>query len=282
MSKQEWLERLIFKREELLMSMAGLGQAGWTTGEVLPGWSAKDVLAHIAAWETRVATYLPDLLADNGMHIVGAEADTFNTEQVALRRERTPRELLQELADSRRRVLETLANVRDDDLTQPHAVPWGQVTIERWALRETCEHDGEHAAQLRAWRATHAAREAGRSLWDVLVDDMAAQRAGLFMACLGLDANTLVSTPVMGEWTVKDLLAHMAAWDDIHADRAELALAGREALAGWEMLSVPPAGTLITGASVASASPSGSTSIVTSFFASGARAAIDWAVFKAV
>ena len=64
MSKQDWLERLAFKREELLMSVEGLSQAGWTTGEVLPGWTAKDVLAHIAAWETRVATYLPDLLAD--------------------------------------------------------------------------------------------------------------------------------------------------------------------------------------------------------------------------
>jgi len=240
MPKQEWLERLAFKREELLMSVEGLSQAGWTTGEVLPGWTAKDVLAHIAAWETRVATYLPDLLADSiGSHPespslgsggpVGIEADTFNVEQVALRREHAPRELLQELADSRRYVLETLANARDDDLTQPHAMPWGQVTIERWALQEICEHDGEHAAQLRAWRAERAPRESGRSLWDVLVDDMAAQRAGLLMACLGLDANTLVSVPVMSEWTVKDVLAHMAAWDDIHAHRAELALAGREA-----------------------------------------------------
>jgi uncharacterized damage-inducible protein DinB len=231
MSKQEWLERLAFKREELLMSVEGLSQIGWTMDEVLPGWTAKDVLAHIAAWETRVATYLPDLLADSGRRWnggpVGVEADTFNAEQVALRRERTPRELLQELADSRRRILEALTTVNDDGLTQPHAVPWGQVTIERWALQEIYEHDGEHAAQLRAWRAEHP--ESGRSLWDVLVDDMAAQRAGLLMACLGLDANTLVSAPVMSEWTVKDVLAHVAAWDDIHATRAELALAGREA-----------------------------------------------------
>ena len=242
MSKQEWLERLAFKREELLMSVAGLSQVGWTTGEVLPGWSAKDVLAHIAAWETRVATYLPDLLADSGRHpespslggggLVGVEADTFSAEQVALRRERTPRELLAELSDSRRRILEALANARDDDLVNPRAAPWGQVTIERWALQEIYEHDGHHAAQLRTWRAVHAARaprESGRSLWDVLVDDMAAQRAGLLMACLGLDANTLVSVPVMSEWTVKDVLTHVAAWDDTHANRAELALAGREA-----------------------------------------------------
>jgi len=229
MSKQEWLERLAFKREELLMSVEGLSQAGWTTSEVLPGWTAKDVLAHMAAWEMHVAKHLPDLLVDNGLHIVGVEADTFNAEQVALRRESTPHELLQELADSRQRILEALTTANDDDLTQPHAVPWGQVTIERWALQEIYEHDGEHAAQLRAWRAAHAARESGRSLWDVLVDDMAAQRAGLLMACLGLDANMLISVPVMSEWTVKDVLAHVAAWDDIHANRAELALAGREA-----------------------------------------------------
>ena len=234
MSKQEWLERLAFKREELLMSVEGLSQAGWTTSEVLPGWTAKDVLAHMAAWEMHVAKHLPDLLVDNGLHIVGVEADTFNAEQVALRRESTPHELLQELADSRQRILEALTTANDDDLTQSHAVPWGQVTIERWALQEIYEHDGEHAAQLRAWRAAHP--ESGRLLWDVLVDDMAAERAGLWMACLGLDANTLVSTRVMGEWTVKDVLAHVAAWDDVHADRADLALTGREAeIAGVEL-----------------------------------------------
>jgi len=226
MSKQDWLERLAFKREELLMSVEGLSQTGWTTSEVSPGWTAKDVLAHIAAWETRVAVHFPDLLTDDGMHILSVEAEAFNAEQVALRRERSPRELLQELADSRRCILEALTAANDDDLVKPRAVPWGQITIERWALQEIYEHDSEHAAQLRAWRAEHP--ESGRSLWDVLVDDMAAERAGLWIACLGLDANTLVSTLVMGEWTVKDVLAHVAAWDDIHANRAELALAGRE------------------------------------------------------
>ena len=227
MSKQEWLERLAFKRKELLMSVEGLSQAGWTAGEVSPGWTAKDVLAHIAAWETRVATGLPDLLADRGTRLVGVEADAFNAEQVTLRRERTPRELLLELADSRRRILEALTTAGDDELIKPRAVLWGQITIERWALREIYEHDDDHAMQLRAWCAAHP--ESGRSLGEALVDDMAAERAGLLLACLGLDANTLVSTPVMGEWTVKDVLAHVAAWDNIHANRAELALTGREA-----------------------------------------------------
>jgi hypothetical protein len=34
---------------------------------------------------------------------------------------------------------------------------------------------------------------------------------------------------VADEWTIKDILAHLAAWDDFHTARAELALAGREA-----------------------------------------------------
>lgn len=227
MSKQKWLERLAFKRDELLASLDGISRAGWTTGQASPGWTAKDVLAHMAAWETRVAAHLPDLLADQGMRIAGVEADAFNAEQVALRQDRTPRELLGELADSRQRILEALAGASDDDLTRPRAVPWGQVTIERWALQEIYEHDKDHAAQLRAWRTMYLA--SGRSLRDTLVDQMAAERAGLLMACLGLDFKTLVSAPVMDEWTIKDILAHVAAWDDTYAARTELALAGREA-----------------------------------------------------
>ena len=228
-TQQEWLECLAHTRQELLASIDGLSATGWATGEMLPGWTVQDTLAHIAAWETRVATLLPDLLSDNGMRVVGVEVETFNAEQVALRRARAPRELLDELADSRRRTLEALANVSDDDLTRLRSVPWGQLSIEHWALQEICDHDGEHATQLRAWRAAHNSRESGRSLWDARVDGMAAERAGLLFACLGLDANTLASTPVAGEWTIKDVLAHVAAWDDLHAARAELALAGREA-----------------------------------------------------
>jgi len=228
MSKQEWLIRLASSRDELLASFDGLSRSGWMN-QVLPDWTAKDVLAHIAAWETRVAMYLPDLLADNGMRIVSVQPDAFNAEQVALRRERAPGELLNELTDSRRRILEALANASDDGLTRPRAVPWGQVTIEQWALREICDHDGEHAAQIRTWRA--ACPEAGRSLWDTLVDRMADRRAELLIACLGLDMHKLVAEPVptMGAWTVKDILAHIAAWDEIQTDRAELALAGRKA-----------------------------------------------------
>jgi len=47
-----------------------------------PGWTAKDVLAHIVAWEVRVATHLPDLLADRGMSMLVSEVDAFNVEQL--------------------------------------------------------------------------------------------------------------------------------------------------------------------------------------------------------
>ncbi len=226
-TKDEWLARLTFERDELLASVDGISQMGWATGEVLPGWTARDVLAHIAAWETRVADELPRLLADGGMEIIGVEADAFNAEQVGLRKERSPRELVDELAASRQRIEQTLATATDDDLAKPRAVPWGLATIESWALQEIYEHDGLHAAQLRAWRAAHP--ESGRALQDTLLDQIAAERAGLFIACIGLNDETLSTAPVMGEWSIKDTLAHVAAWDDTHAERTRLALAGREA-----------------------------------------------------
>jgi hypothetical protein len=221
---EQWLQKIAYKRDELMDSFDGLYGATWTAGEVSPGWTAKDVLAHIVAWKVRVAAHLPDLLADRGMGLVGVEADAFNAEQVALRRSRSPRELLDELAVARKRVLDMLSGASDDDLIKPRDVPWGQITIERWALQELYDHDAEHAAQLRAWRA---ATGIGRSLRDSLIDRMAAERAGLLIACLGLDADTL-SQPVMDDWTIKDTLTHVAAWDDTHTDRSRLALAGRE------------------------------------------------------
>lgn len=46
-----------------------------------------------------------------------------------------------------------------------------------------------------------------------LMAQLAAERAGLLAQLLGLDEQALTVAPVIDNWTVKDLLAHIAAWD---------------------------------------------------------------------
>jgi uncharacterized protein (TIGR03083 family) len=47
-----------------------------------------------------------------------------------------------------------------------------------------------------------------------LLDDLASARAELLSAIEGLSEQQMVCPDVIGEWSVKDTLAHIAAWDE--------------------------------------------------------------------
>jgi len=95
-------------------------------------------------------------------------------------------------------------------------------TAEAWtarkAFRRLLEHEREHTAHiaeiLGQWRQQLLAR-------------LAASRSRLIWQLVALDEKTLVERPVFsGEgdapWTAVDLLAHLADWDGLHAQRAVL------------------------------------------------------------
>jgi predicted RNase H-like HicB family nuclease/uncharacterized damage-inducible protein DinB len=91
--------------------------------------------------------------------------------------------------------------------------PW----TARKALRRFLEHEREHVAQIREILD-------GRRHW--LLARLAAERAGLLEQALGLDERALIRAPVIGDWTVKDVLAHVAAWDRWEARTMQSMVAG--------------------------------------------------------
>ena len=44
-----------------------------------------------------------------------------------------------------------------------------------------------------------------------LLARLAAERAGLLEQLIGLDETALTGSPILGDWTIKDLRAHIAA-----------------------------------------------------------------------
>jgi len=57
---------------------------------------------------------------------------------------------------------------------------------------------------------------------------LAGERANFLYLLLGLDEETLTARPVFDDQSVKDLLAHIAAWDELYRDRIDLVLASRQ------------------------------------------------------
>jgi len=93
--------------------------------------------------------------------------------------------------------------------------PW----TARKALRRFVEHEREHTDQARQLLET-------RRQW--LLARLAAARAELLEQLLGLSTETLVESPLVGEWTVLDTLVHISAWIHWAHQVMEQMVAGEE------------------------------------------------------
>ncbi|HEX6383612.1 MAG TPA: DinB family protein [Anaerolineae bacterium] len=92
--------------------------------------------------------------------------------------------------------------------------PW----TARKALRRLLEHEREHTGHIREILAT----------WRLhLLARLAAERASFLRSYISLNEETLATSPVVEQWTAKDLLAHVGVWDAFQAERMSLVLDGR-------------------------------------------------------
>ncbi len=58
-------------------------------------------------------------------------------------------------------------------------------------------------------------------------------RSELFAALEGLSEKELTDIAVVGDWTVRDVLAHILAWEEVAVQRLELFAAGRASEIRW-------------------------------------------------
>ena len=106
-------------------------------------WSVNQILWHVSAWEL----LLMDALAtpDDGYDYPEPNADEFNAEAVATMSGASPREVMERLESTHRRLRDALANTPANHFDRDHP---RRHLIDEWALL----HYEEHAAQISAWR----------------------------------------------------------------------------------------------------------------------------------
>ena len=110
-----------------------------------PGWSVKDVMNHVAAWQEAALRVIPQLLAGQRATL-GAGTDRVNAEQQAADRDRTLLSSKRRLNKARRDLLALLDQVPDQLLLD-------QSTRVNWWLRYTLHaHYSEHIWELEQFR----------------------------------------------------------------------------------------------------------------------------------
>jgi len=132
--------------------------------------------------------------------------------------------MLEFLEMERRTAVDRLRQLTDEERgTVFYPTGWTDHPQEPWtarkALRRFLEHEREHTAQvleiLSDWRT-------------YLLAWLAAERARFLAQFIGLDEKALTEPPVFDDWTAKDLLAHVAGWDEFFTQRIAFVVAGRE------------------------------------------------------
>ena len=106
-------------------------------------WSVNQVLWHISAWERLLITALET--PDDGYDYPEPNVEDFNAAAVAKMNDASPREVVERLESTHRKLRDALANTPASYFVQDHP---RRRLIDEWAFL----HYEEHAAQIAAWR----------------------------------------------------------------------------------------------------------------------------------
>lgn len=103
-------------------------------------WSLRDIVGHVATWEGEVLTALRELKAGRRPRLLDFETgqlDAFNHDHVDRKRDLNFWNLLEQLRGTRARLLEEVAEIDDETLTDEGSVHAGM-------LRALANHDRHH------------------------------------------------------------------------------------------------------------------------------------------
>ena len=208
---------LAAERAGLLEQLIGLDERVLTESPMLDDWTVKDLLAHIAAWDHWELREMRHMASGESLDLTDVrDTDAFNARAVAVRRDRILAEVLAELQEARATWVAWLQTLSDEEFFRQYlfeGVDWsfpGCVEVQ-W------QHDAEHAAQIAARREAEGLRGATGPK-AVLRTGLAAARDELLTAAALVSPEERASHPVCGEWTLKDVLGHVADWEWLGVD----------------------------------------------------------------
>jgi uncharacterized protein (TIGR03083 family) len=120
MKKQQLFQKLEKAWTALKESYAGLSEAQLTEPGVMGEWSVKDILAHVTTWEEEALKYLPLILTGGRppRYIQSGGIDAFNAQMAEQKRDLALSEVLRQLEETHRRLLDYLQSVPEEHFIQ--------------------------------------------------------------------------------------------------------------------------------------------------------------------
>lgn len=146
---QKLHERLRQSQQEVLDMAAAFDETSAQGSLANPGWTVRDLMAHLASAELGHCHVIRRLLAGQPTSIPGFNLDAFNHAEVDIRRERSLTELLAEYTTNRAATLVLLESIGVDDWDKAGPHPGGFETTVEGVFRVISLHEKRHLKELR-------------------------------------------------------------------------------------------------------------------------------------
>jgi predicted RNase H-like HicB family nuclease/uncharacterized damage-inducible protein DinB len=211
--RQRLLARLVAERAGLLEQLLGLEEKELTGDRVLDGWTVQDMLAHIAAWDRWEHQVMAAMASGATPDLSLAEDDdAANDAFVGAWYGRSLTDVLAELQAAREEWVAWLASLPEGEFFRFRTYDGDNWSFYGDPVQAMWRHDAEHAEQIAAWRGS-GVRQVVTGSKAVLLAALDAARKELASSAALVPAEERASRSLCGEWTLKDVLGHIADWE---------------------------------------------------------------------
>lgn len=157
MKRDEAIHALRTARRDLQDALGDLTEEDYTRPKSVGTWTLQDAVAHIAAWDEEMVRVLQTFpMPGESMYTYSiSDRNDFagwNEEQAALRRAKSPAQVLMEFENARRDLIQVVEGLTDAVLNRSRMTSWGKPAAGFDLLLWQAERDSEYAELVRRYR----------------------------------------------------------------------------------------------------------------------------------
>jgi hypothetical protein len=207
-------------RDSLIIQLEQTFEAGKESlAEVKPelvvhpesGWRAQDIIAHITAWEEEVTRALEAYTWGKFYSIPDYEQERYNAAQYEARRGLSPDEVADGWRSARKDLIAAVRELSSEQLAGEMGYPSGRRGNSAALIREIIEHTQEHIQEVVDAANAAVGVQSYPDLKSMVQKLEQTQYEGMAMLA-ELDPELVVYAD--SGWRVKDVIAHLIAWDE--------------------------------------------------------------------
>lgn len=193
-------------------ALAGLTPEQLGTRGLTPEWRIQDALAHLAGW-MRAAKESIEIIVSGRRPETRYEEDIdgWNARWVRERGDLDGGEALRLFNDDREALLRLLEGLPDDQFERRSVGAWVRASL--WHHMTEHYHDTWRFRGERGWLPEPPALDSMPPTKDEALLALRIEHDKLYGALLGLSDAELATPGVDGTWAIRDILAHLSAWD---------------------------------------------------------------------